>query len=219
MKKHTYSMMAINDVKYNTWTPGEMISDELTATGKIYVAATHAVKIQKLLLNAPWRNEKAVTNSSKGFHKDLNQHSKTTGFSIEICNDGWPRATYALPQYTLDSYTYAIDVANQLFAVAGIDPQTSVSYSSPGTLTFTTSDGKTFTIEYRDAEHLIGTHRMGDEAKNSVVNKDLQAWDHNNLYLVGCGVFPTTATSNPTLTAAALALRADDTIALRLKAT
>jgi glucose dehydrogenase len=130
-----------------------------------------------------------------------------------------PVVNYTLPQCTLDGYAYAIDVANQLFAAAGIDPQTTVSSSSPGTLTFTTSDGKKLTIEYRGAGHLIGTHRMGDQPKKSAVNKDLQSWDHNNLYIVGCGVFPTTATSNPALTAAVLALRAADTITSRLKAT
>jgi choline dehydrogenase-like flavoprotein len=34
-----------------------------------------------------------------------------------------------------------------------------------------------------------------------------RSWDHENLYLVGSGTFPTTATANPTLTIAALCLR------------
>jgi glucose dehydrogenase len=40
-----------------------------------------------------------------------------------------------------------------------------------------------------------------------VVNSDQRSWDHPNLFLVGSGVFPTTATANPTLTLAALVLR------------
>ena len=54
----------------------------------------------------------------------------------------------------------------------------------------------------------MGTYRMGTDPKQSVVNTDLRAHDHANLFLLGSGVFPTGAASNPTLTIAALALRA-----------
>ena len=37
-----------------------------------------------------------------------------------------------------------------------------------------------------------------------------RSWDHENLYVVGAGSSPTIATSNPTLTLTALALRAAD---------
>lgn len=56
--------------------------------------------------------------------------------------------------------------------------------------------------------HVIGTYRMGLDSKQSVVNPDQRAHDHTNLFLLGSGVFPTSAASNPTLTIAALALRA-----------
>jgi glucose dehydrogenase len=56
--------------------------------------------------------------------------------------------------------------------------------------------------------HVIGTYRMGTDPKTSVVNVDQRSHDHSNLYLLGSGVFPTSAASNPTLTIAALALRA-----------
>ena len=56
--------------------------------------------------------------------------------------------------------------------------------------------------------HVIGTYRMGPDPKQSVVNPDQRAHDHPNLFLLGSGVFPTSAASNPTLTIAALALRA-----------
>jgi choline dehydrogenase-like flavoprotein len=49
---------------------------------------------------------------------------------------------------------------------------------------------------------------MGDDPATSVVNSDLQSWDHPNLYILGSSVFPTVATANPTLTITALALRA-----------
>jgi choline dehydrogenase-like flavoprotein len=67
-------------------------------------------------------------------------------------------------------------------------------------------EGQTYTLY--GSGHVVGTHRMGTDSKNSVVNSDLKTWDHHNLYLVGCGSMPTLGTSNPTLTAAAFAYRA-----------
>ena len=63
------------------------------------------------------------------------------------------------------------------------------------------------------AGHIMGTYRMGADAKTSVVNAQLRSHDHANLFLLGSGVFPSGAASNPTLTIAALALRAVDAIA------
>ncbi len=55
--------------------------------------------------------------------------------------------------------------------------------------------------------NIAGTARMGLDAKNSVVDKDLRSHDHSNLYIVGSAVFPTTGANPPTLTIAALSLR------------
>ena len=63
------------------------------------------------------------------------------------------------------------------------------------------------------AAHQLGTHRMGGDAASSVVNANLRAHDVANLYLVGGGVFVTVSSSPPTLTIAALAMRAADHIA------
>jgi glucose dehydrogenase len=54
----------------------------------------------------------------------------------------------------------------------------------------------------------LGTTRMGDDHRQSVVNRDLRAHDHSNLFIVGGMVFPTAGVNPPTLTIAALALRA-----------
>ena len=61
--------------------------------------------------------------------------------------------------------------------------------------------------EFQGAGHIIGTCRMGDDPKAAVVNRDLRCHQHDNLYLVGSSVFPTSGTANPTLTIAALSLR------------
>jgi glucose dehydrogenase len=66
------------------------------------------------------------------------------------------------------------------------------------------------------AGHLMGTHRMGSHPATSVVDATQKAHGHPNLYLLGSGNWSSYATGNPTLTIAALALWAADTIAKRL---
>lgn len=67
-------------------------------------------------------------------------------------------------------------------------------------------------IQHREAPegagHIMGTARMGDDPKTSVVDRELRSHDHPNLFILGSAVFPTGATANPTLTIAALSLRA-----------
>jgi glucose dehydrogenase len=71
-------------------------------------------------------------------------------------------------------------------------------------------------IQHRDAAegagHIMGTARMGADPKDSVVDRDLRSHDHRNLFILGSAVFPTSATANPTLTIAALSLRAVDQV-------
>ena len=61
--------------------------------------------------------------------------------------------------------------------------------------------------EFKGAGHIIGTCRMGNDANTSVVDRNLGSHQHDNLYVVGSSVFPSSATANPTLTIAALSLR------------
>lgn len=70
--------------------------------------------------------------------------------------------------------------------------------------------------DFLGAGHIMGTTRMGDDPRRSVVDRNLRSHDHPNLYLVGAGAFPTAATANPTLTVAALALRAAPAIVASL---
>jgi glucose dehydrogenase len=55
---------------------------------------------------------------------------------------------------------------------------------------------------------ILGTTRMGDDRRQSVVDRNLRAHDHANLFIVGGMVFPTAGVHPATLTIAALALRA-----------
>jgi choline dehydrogenase-like flavoprotein len=59
----------------------------------------------------------------------------------------------------------------------------------------------------------MGTTRMGTDPSNSVVDARLRTHDLSNLWLVGSSVFPTGGAMNPTLTIAALALRAAEAVA------
>jgi choline dehydrogenase-like flavoprotein len=50
-----------------------------------------------------------------------------------------------------------------------------------------------------------------------VVDPELRAHQHKNLFVAGSAVFPTGGTANPTLTIAALSLRLAGAIAKQLK--
>lgn len=66
--------------------------------------------------------------------------------------------------------------------------------------------------------HHIGTTRMSLDPRDGVVNSDCRAHGVENLYLMGCSVFPTGGHANPTLTIVALAIRLADHIRARLGA-
>lgn len=64
--------------------------------------------------------------------------------------------------------------------------------------------------------HHMGTTRMGRDPESSVVDERLRTHDLGNLSIVSSSVFPTGGAVNPTLTIAALALRASEAIAADL---
>ncbi|MCW5259445.1 GMC family oxidoreductase [Verminephrobacter eiseniae] len=55
--------------------------------------------------------------------------------------------------------------------------------------------------------HQCGTVRFGADARTSALDALCKAWDHDNLYVVDAGFFPSSAAVNPALTVAAQALR------------
>lgn len=65
--------------------------------------------------------------------------------------------------------------------------------------------------------HEVGTTRMGDDPKKSVVNKFNQAHDVKNLFVVDGGPFVSQADKNPTWTILALSMRASEYIIEELK--
>jgi choline dehydrogenase-like flavoprotein len=69
-------------------------------------------------------------------------------------------------------------------------------------------------LPIRDVYHMMGTTRMGLNAREGVVDSNCELFNLPNVYVAGASVFPTGSFSNPTLTALALAIRLAD----RLKA-
>jgi choline dehydrogenase-like flavoprotein len=67
--------------------------------------------------------------------------------------------------------------------------------------------------EQSRAVHLLGTCRMGDDPKTSVVNADHRTHDVPNLFLCDGSSFVTSGRGQPTMTIEALAFRAADRIA------
>jgi choline dehydrogenase-like flavoprotein len=65
--------------------------------------------------------------------------------------------------------------------------------------------------------HEIGGCRMGRDPRTSVVNGDCRTHDVPNLYVVDASVFPSASEKNPTHTIMALAARAADHIAERMR--
>ncbi|XGI84340.1 GMC family oxidoreductase [Halorutilales archaeon Cl-col2-1] len=62
------------------------------------------------------------------------------------------------------------------------------------------------------AYHHMGTTRMGTDSDESVVNPRMRTHDLDNLWIAGSSVFVTSGAMNPTLTIAALSLKAADHI-------
>jgi choline dehydrogenase-like flavoprotein len=131
-----------------------------------------------------------------------------------------PVIHYNISDYTRLAMVSAMEVSEHVFHSLGITDEnikTHFDASSPGAMTYRTKSGKVIPLSWIGSGHHNGTHRMGHSRTSSVVNRWQQSWDHENLYLVGCGSMPTIGSSNPTLTASALALMASDDMLRQLR--
>jgi glucose dehydrogenase len=118
-----------------------------------------------------------------------------------------PVIRYDIDAWTRQGAAVARECAVQWFEELGAEDLT--TYDGPGRpmaahQRFTWNDRPYSTM---GAGHLCGTHRMGKDRADHVVDPDQRSWDHRNLFVVGAGSMPTIGTSNPTLTLAALACR------------
>jgi choline dehydrogenase-like flavoprotein len=134
-----------------------------------------------------------------------------------------PMLSYGIDEYARRALSAAVAASIQVFRRLIARPVIEYNYtewlpdgsvrlvrdqarSDPGTPNIFVREG------WAGAGHLMGTHRMGSDPRDSVVDGDQRSWDHPNLFLLGSGGWPSYATGNPTLTIAALALRAGDAI-------
>jgi choline dehydrogenase-like flavoprotein len=122
-----------------------------------------------------------------------------------------PVITYDINDYTRAAFATGRQVSKEIFKLLSVQDETTYNPSDPSYFTFMV-DGKEEGFVSNGAGHLAGTHRMGNSAADSVVNSRQQAWDHENLYLVGCGSMVTIGTSNPSLTMTALSFWAAENI-------
>lgn len=111
-----------------------------------------------------------------------------------------PAINFATDDYTRSAFGPALDVIAEILRALGATP--AVVDRDPR--------------HYSGAGHVMGTCRMGFDPATSVVDPDLRSHDHRNLYIVGSSPFPTCGTANPTITIAALALRAASNIVATL---
>jgi glucose dehydrogenase len=118
-----------------------------------------------------------------------------------------PEISYNLSDYTRQGFVAAYRMKNLLFDKMHVTEFTNKVKEDEPTRFDELIDGKIVSFRYYGAGHIMGTCRMGDDPKTSVVDKFQRSHDHKNLYLVGSSTFPTSATANPTLTLAALSLR------------
>ena len=124
-----------------------------------------------------------------------------------------PVIHYSASEYMLKSFESAMIVSNQIFAANNVQDFT--TYSLANDADYVEYKGKGY--NFWGAGHIVGTHRMGFSKNDSVVNSDQRTWDHENLYLIGCGNMPTIGTSNPTLTMTALTYKAAEAVLKHLE--
>ena len=109
-----------------------------------------------------------------------------------------PKVTFRMDDYTSAGLKTAMDVNRRIFAAMGArDVQVNAPYLSNAII--------------------AGTTRMGSDPRSSVVDHELRSHDHANLFILGTSTHVTAPVNAPSLTVAALAIRAAGIIEHQLK--
>lgn len=125
-----------------------------------------------------------------------------------------PEINYTLSSYTARGFSSAISATKEFMTRLGAKNFTSAPDPSRGAYVNFKDLGVEF--NFQGSGHLCGTHVMGTTPSNSVVNRMQQSWDHENLYIIGCGSMPSIGTQNPTLSMTAMTLISAEAILGRL---
>ena len=118
-----------------------------------------------------------------------------------------PCIRYDVDAYVKKGMAASRELWKQLFKKLQAAEHTKYYESDPGYVTY---DGKPYS--FIGAGHIAGTHLMGPTQAESAVDSYQRSWEHQNLFLVGCGSMPTVSTANPSLTMAALTFRTAEQI-------
>lgn len=110
-----------------------------------------------------------------------------------------PRISFNVGAYTRNAFAPALRIIDELTQAMHATIVEDDRSPDPG--------------HYSGAGHIMGGCRMGSNAAEAVTDADARTFDHPNLYIMGASLLPTCGTANPTLTVAALSLRAAQHIA------
>jgi len=182
-----------NNSRLNSASPKEaLLGDRLV--GRLNDVLTRQFRVGFLVEQTPDRDNRVTLSESRD------------GLGLPR-----PEISYNISDYTRQGIVAAHRMRNLLFKKMGIEDKTEIPKNDPARFE-EQIDGKLVTLTFMGAGHIMGTCRMGDDPKSSVVDKFQRSHDHRNLYLVGSSTFPTGGTANPTLTIAALSFRTADHI-------
>ncbi len=116
-----------------------------------------------------------------------------------------PVIHFNIPDYCKKTMAYCRQLSRTIFEHLGAEDYTHYDKSDPAYFEY---EGQGYW--FRGGNHFSGTHVMGTTKNNSVVDKNLRSWDHENLYLLGSGSMPSIGTSNTTLSIATLTFLASE---------
>lgn len=116
-----------------------------------------------------------------------------------------PVIHFDVPDYCKKTFAYCRNLSKKIFSLTGAEDHTHYDDTDPAYFEY---EGEGYW--FRGGNHFSGTHVMGTTKYNSVVDKYMRSWDHQNLYMVGAGSMPSIGSSNTTLSVAALTFMATE---------
>jgi choline dehydrogenase-like flavoprotein len=114
-----------------------------------------------------------------------------------------PVIHFDVPDYCKKTFAYTRQLSRKIFKDLGAEDSTHYDDTDPAYFEY---EGESYW--FRGGNHFSGTHVMGTNKDNSVVDENMRSWEHENLYLVGSGSMPSIGSSNTTLSIAALTFKA-----------
>ena len=121
--------------------------------------------------------------------------------------DPWAKDAFGIPLARIHAFVDEMALARQAFMA----DRTLEIFRAMGVDTIFEQQGS---YDQFSASHVFGTCRMGDDARESVVDRDCRSHRWRNLFVVDASVFPSSGGGEaPSLTIEALALRAAGQIA------